>query len=579
MVFWSAPGVANEETKILFQSFNKLKATAALRRLKDQGHSAVSLRKKRVEKQFYEFRFLTVSQVRSRDLSALRQLSVTRVTTGKETSQVLVTHVTTVRDANKVLQRAKLLGWKKLSGEKKRARLLFYSVVERKRAAPQVLVFDTVAEMPTEDPSDQEPESIDEERGGIDATVILRREGLASEKGLGRPPGQGSLWIDVERNFKLNPKYEFRLGVHYDLDALEGTKDDYQYTDLAGSLLQYKDKNSTFTVGVEKIQWGRLEENSSLLRLGRLDWRRGPAQSYEFLKRGDPLLRYQRFMGKWSLDVVTIPRARLPLVAKENQLWSIVDRFNGRALGLSKEPILSQLIQLGSISEEHPHKPATGILLERVGENLDLGLYVVRAPRIVPFVIPNKEVLARIALGQTPAAAIASVAGPTFVESSPQSTMVAMDGSAELLGGVWMFELSQDPSYPVLNNSLEVIERRRLGWRLGLELSDLPWLGQLALRLSGDKLDVDEPITELKEFYDLGVRWWRRYAADKWELSVRSLFALGRHNTYINPQIQYLGWEPQVISLEYHYFSGAERELGGFYHKKDVVSVALRASF
>ncbi|MCB0364636.1 MAG: hypothetical protein H6624_06415 [Bdellovibrionaceae bacterium] len=580
VIFGTSQGFADEQTTTHLQTFNRQRAKATLKKLKTQGHSSLSLKKKRVRKYFYEFQFLTTSKVRSRDLSALRFLSVTRITQGKEASQVVVTQITTVRDANKVLQRAKLLGWKKLSGERKRAKLILYSLVETKKAAPQVMVFDTVAEMPSlEESETTEGEAVEEDEAGVDATLILRREGLASEKGQGRPSGQGSLWIDIGRSFKLNPKFEFRLGGHYDVDAIEGSEENYQYADLAGSVFQYKDRNSSLSAGVEKIQWGRLEENSTLLRLGRIDWRRGPAQPYEFLKRGDPLLRYQRFLGNWSLDVVAIPRAKLPIVAKADQLWSIVDRYNGRALGLSKEPILSQLIQLGSISEEHPDKPASGILLERVGESLDIGFYLVHAPRLIPLVIPNKEVLARIALGQPPSLAIASTKGSTFVEKSPQSTMVALDGSAEMLGGVWMFEVSHDPSYPVLNTSLEVIERSRLAWRLGLELSDLPWLGQLALRLSGDKVRVSEPITELNEFYDLGVRWWKRYSADKWELSMRSLVALGRHNLYISPQIQYLGWEPQVISLEYHYFSGAERELGGFYNKKDVISLSLRSSF
>ena len=568
---------ADNRGQILFHSYSKARAKAMLKKLSGKGSGSLVLKTRRKRRRYYKIKFLTSKKIRHRDLSALRRFAVVRVTSTDGANVVVVNKITSRRDGRKVVQRALRLGWKRIFTKRMRGKLTIYSV-ERQKSSPQTLVFNTTAPMPKSLESTDEGHGIGE-TDWIDATLIVRGEGVAPRAEWQRPPAKGTLWLDLTKSWSLTSKIDLRLGGHWDAYSTEGTSEVGNFTDLAGTSLQARWKTSTLTLGVEKVQWGRLEENSILARLGRTDFRRGPAQGYEFMKRGDPLARYQKFMGKWSFDLLAIAQTKPMLFSPEGHLWSIVDNQEGRLLGTVSDPILSQLLQLGSFADRSIDDPSGGLMLGRMGDKFDFGLYVVHAPRPIPMLIPNPEVLTRIGMGQSPQLAIASTSGATFVQQSPFSTMVVIDGATERWGNIWMFEMGLDPSYSVLNSNFQVVKGSRYSWRLGLEMNDLSWLGQLALRASGDKLVFNQPVAELKEFYDLSLKWWKRFAAEKWELSLRSMVAVGRSNIYLNPQLQYLGWEPHSISLGYHFFEGAEREVGGYYSNKDVVSLSLRGSF
>ena len=60
---------------------------------------------------------------------------------------------------------------------------------------------------------------------------------------------------------------------------------------------------------------------------------------------------------------------------------------------------------------------------------------------------------------------------------------------------------------------------------------------------------------------------------------MRFIVGLNTNDIYINPEIAFLGWEPNEFYLAGHYFDGSNGTIGGYWQEDSMITLGWRGKF
>jgi len=369
----------------------------------------------------------------------------------------------------------------------------------------------------------------------------------------------GMLGLSV--NWQPQPQWELQLSGRVDGYEQDGS-DEWSdlHLDYGDSFVRYRGENMRVTAGTQTVVWGRMDEIPLSDRVSTHDLSRFMLDRLEDRRRANPMLRFETNVAEGKLDLVWLFDFRAPELPDPDSIWYPIDQFGGRILGVDRKDIPPALVRAATIVEDEPDGDG-GFGLRYTSSPFfgDIGFTVAHTRRSMPyyrFVAPN-----------------------TFKTVYPRSWAFGADTAVDAMGATWRAEVVYSSDNPVTHRDFSYSTTEAIEWGVGIEMHPGDGDTRINLQLVGSNLIDPGAIFDRTEAYSLNGEIEIPFDRERWRFSVNFLGGLDEKELYLNPEIAYLGWEPNEIYLALHYFDGDEQTLGGFHEDHSTINLGWRAQF
>jgi hypothetical protein len=367
--------------------------------------------------------------------------------------------------------------------------------------------------------------------------------------------------LSASANWQPSADWEFQLAGRVDgfseddVDSFTTVRGDY-----GDSFVRYRGRTTTFTAGTQTVIWGRMDEVPLSDRVSTADLTRGPLDDLDERRRSAPALRAESYVGNGKLDLVWLYDFRPAELPHKDSAWYPVDTRRGRLPGIDPDDVSPALIRGARVIEDEPSGDGGfGARYTGTFPAADMGVTLARSRQSIPYF----------------RAAGAGVLAAEY----PRSWVVGADTAINAAGAIWRAELVYTSDNPVTRQDLSYTTTPGLQWGAGVEFYPGDGDTRVNLQLIGNNL-IDAPrVFDRTEQYNFNGELEMPFDRERWRLDVDFLFGLGHSETYLNPELTFLGWEPHEVYVGMHYFAGDDQSLGGFYEDNSVITLGWRASF
>jgi len=362
--------------------------------------------------------------------------------------------------------------------------------------------------------------------------------------------------------WKPSDHWEFKASVRADGYTESGRNDwgDFRL-DYDETYLRYKAENSTLTVGMQKILWGRIDEFPPTDRLSTQDFRRFILDDLEDRRLASLAIRVEHFFDNKKIDLVYYPHFREAQLADKDSIWYPVNKETGEILSLETTGPAEAIVKAVPVIEDAPDTDGGfGARFSSIGSGFDYGVTVQHGHQTVPYFSYNPA--------------------KNIIEGRyPRSWIVGGDFGVEALGGTLKFEANWMSDTPVTRMDGSYTTVKSLTWGAALELFPGDSDARLNLQLMGVKLLRAPSVMDRDEMYAFNGSYQIPFADHRWRATTRFNVGLDEKDIYLNPEIAYTGWEAQEVYVEFHFFDGDKGTPGGFYEDNSIITLGWRAAF
>jgi hypothetical protein len=358
-------------------------------------------------------------------------------------------------------------------------------------------------------------------------------------------------------------KWELQLAARADAYLQTGTPD-LQYADLdyGDSFVRYRGNNFRLTVGAETILWGRIDEVVPEDRISVVDLTRGILYDLPDRRRAAPVVRLETFFGGDNkLDLVWLPYFRGAELPNKDSIWYPVDPSSGNILGIETTPLIRTVVQGARIDDDAPSgQNGFGARFSSTAASLDYGLTVQWNRQSPPYFTYRPTT-------------------NTLDAEYPRSWVYGGDIGTQAAGAIWRAEAVYLTDVPVTTKLGQYKTVAGINWGAGLELHPGDGNARVNLQLVGRNLIDAPPVYDVYPYYNVNgtVDW--PFLHDRWRAKLRFNVGLNVNDVYINPEIAFLGWEPNEFYLAGHYFSGSNGTIGGYWENDSMITIGWRGKF
>jgi hypothetical protein len=443
---------------------------------------------------------------------------------------------------------------------------------------PQVMVFGGTPEsFPSYEAGTAAETGQQKFRIGIDE---LRVEAGALTRSSQPVDSSNYLFGSFSARWRPSDHWEYRLAGRVDGYVQTGTPDySKAKLDYGDSYVRYRGENVRVTAGTQTVIWGRVDEIPPEDRLSVQDATRFTLDPLQQRRRATPMLRFERFHGPYKLDAIWVPDFRPAQLPDMRSIWSPVDKTDGRLLGVESSPALAALVENGGFADDKHGQGGFGLRLSHTGEDFDYGLTVQHARRSMPYYQLNEAARSTLLATGNPAAALAAATGPTFVGRHPMSWVFGGDVGFQAHGATWRFEAAYLSDMPSTTRDLRMITLKGVDWVGGVEFYPGDANARVNLQLAGHHLINAPAVLDQTDTYLLNGSVENVFSYNRWRAKLRFSVGLNKHDVYLNPELAYVGWEPNEFYVGMHYFDGADGTLGGFQKDHSLIVLGWRAHY
>ena len=314
--------------------------------------------------------------------------------------------------------------------------------------------------------------------------------------------------------------------------------------------------------------------------MSRADISRGLLDDLPERRRAMPVIRFEGFHEGYKLDALVNPAFRKAALPDKDSVWYTINREKGAILGFKQTPLLQNLVKNGSVSDKAPDDyGGFGFRLSHTGDRFDYAVTVQKARQSTPYWQLNSTVRSSLQAGAPPGAAVASSGKATFRARYPRTWVAGGDMGFQALDATWRFEAAWISDTPVTRNDLRYDTVDSANWAAGVQFFPGDTDVRVNLQIVGVNL-IDSPsILDRKNIYNFNGTIHGEFGNNRWEGSTRFFVGLDKKDIYFNPEIAFIGWEPHKIYAAWHYFSGDDETVGGYWEDDSILTLGWRAEF
>lgn len=385
--------------------------------------------------------------------------------------------------------------------------------------------------------------------------------------------------------FQFGDHLDGRIAARFD-GARQGPERSVKFSEWEPdeAFLRYRRGEHKFTVGAQAVNWGTLDELAPGNVIARQDMTRFVLDDLSRRYRAQALLRYEGWFDRYKLDVVAIPRFEPAALPDPISIWSPYDQRRGLLLGVEPNPLLTALLQFGTVDpdpRDEEDDGGGGVRLSHQGHGLDWGLSLQHVRHTSPYFVLNETVRLALLAGAPPDVALASSSEPTFTAWHPFTEVGSADLTFNWGESTWRAELAYLSDYPVTALDLSAQTAPAIQYGFGVEFFPGDGNTRLSLQAGGLQLDPEVPIADREAVTFLSGELEMLFAAESWRLRTRFLATdgEGRSDVYVNPELAYIRAEPDEFYIGFHAFSGDDGTAGGYHDEHDMLVLGWRTQF
>jgi len=434
----------------------------------------------------------------------------------------------------------------------------------------------TAVPLPAPEPA--VPEWADRPRLGIER---LRAEAGGLTRSGARADGSHYLHGTVAAEWPINAQWSARLAARVDSYIQTGDTDfERTEADYGESFLRYRDPSRRVTLGAQTVVWGRVDELPPTDRLSVQDISRYVLDDVEDRRRAVAAVRWEEFIGEYQADLLYIPFFRAAELPPEDSIWSPVDRRRGRIIGQPEDPLLAPLVRDGHFIADDGGRGGWGVRLSRTGRAFDHAITLQDARQSLPYYVLDPRVRAALLADPTDIPSALAASPTTFEARHPRTWVVGGDVGFATERSTWRIEAAWLSDQPATTDDLRLITLEAVEWVVGTEFFPGDREVRMNLHLAGRHLlDAPQALLDRENVFSVFGDVEASFARDRWRARLRFFQGLDEGDTYLNPRISFLGWEPHELSLGYYYFGGEERALNGFHSDHDLVTLGWTVQY
>lgn len=396
-------------------------------------------------------------------------------------------------------------------------------------------------------------------RWGVDsvlAEVGALPDATEADRGIALRASPYALW-------QPSREWEFRAGARLELDDQAGGAATYDRVRarLGDTYLRYRSGDTRLTLGAQTIVWGRVDEIPLIDRVSRADLTRFALDDLADRRLTQPAVRWEQTAGDFKLDAVALLGFRGAALPDLRSVWSPVNQLTGEVLGIAPSPALAAFVQAADVRHDDGGNGGGALRLTRTGAGaLDLGLTVARTRQSLPYFR-------------------ADPAAMTLTAVHPHVRFVGLDAELATDAAIWRTELGWSGDAPFTAVDGQMLRRDVVDWVGAVEFFPGGEDTRVNLQLAARSVLGSQAIQEREDYAALNGEIESMLAQGRWKATLRFNLGLNVHDVYLAPKIGYLGWEPHELYLAVHAFDGAERTIGGFHRRHDLIAVGLKTRF
>ncbi len=374
--------------------------------------------------------------------------------------------------------------------------------------------------------------------------------------------GQVYIHAKATANWMPSANWEFQLSGRIDgYEQFGGPELNDARLDYEESFVRYRNDKLRFTVGTQKVIWGRIDENPPTDRMSTPDFTRYILDDLADRRRANPAIRLESFFGQSKLDLVYLPYFREAELPDTESIWHPINRRTGEIVGLKPTAATIAIVKAAPVDDDAPDSDG-GFGARYSGQNggLDYAVTVQKVRQSTPYFVFN--------------------AGRGVLEAKyPRSWVVGGDFGFEAAGATWRFEAAWSSDTPVTQISGAYTTTESVSWGGGVEFFPGDGDARLTLQLTGMNL-INAPIVADREDIVLfNGSFEMPFAENQWRAKARFYVGLDERDVYFNPELAYTGWESQEVYLDGHYFDGAAGTPGGYHQDNTLITLGWRVKF
>ena len=367
--------------------------------------------------------------------------------------------------------------------------------------------------------------------------------------------------LAASANWQPNAQWEFQLAGRVD-GYSEDDRDSFTTVrgDYGDSFVRYRAETTTLTLGSQTAIWGRMDEIPLSDRVSTVDLTRGILDDLDERRRSTPMLRAESFVAGGKLDLAWLYDFRGAELPDQDSVWYPVNRREGRLPGISPNDVNPALIRGARIIDDAPDGDGGfGARYTRTHSFADIGVTVAKTRQSIPYY---------------------RAAGAGVLQAEyPRSWAFGADTAINASDAVWRAEVVYTSDNPVTRTDISYTTTPGIQWGAGVEFFPGDGDNRVSLQLIGNNL-IDAPaVFDRTEQYSFNGEVALPFDRERWRLDVDFIVGVGHDETYLNPELTFLGWEPHEVYLGVHYFDGDDQSLGGFYQDNSIITLGWRASF
>lgn len=367
---------------------------------------------------------------------------------------------------------------------------------------------------------------------------------------------------------KLAASLEWQPGMDWEV-RLSGRLDGYDEdagtgwsevrADYGDSFIRYRNDHLRLTVGAETVIWGRMDGIPLSDKVSVADLTRFILDDVEDRRRAAPMLRLEADLGEGRLDAIWLVDFRGAELPDQQSIWYPIDKRRGRILGIDPADIPPALVQAAGIIEDEPNGDG-GFGLRYTASPFfgDIGLTLAHTRQSIPY-------FRRV--------------GAAFKTEYPRSWAYGVDAAVDAAGATWRGELIYNSDVPATRTDLSYTTTESVDWGVGVEMHPGDGDTRVNLQLMGSNRIGAPSILDRTDIYSLNGEIEVPFDRERWRASLDFYVGLDKKDVYLNPELQFLGWEPHELYLALHYFTGDAQTLGGFHTEHSALNLGWRAKF
>ncbi len=356
--------------------------------------------------------------------------------------------------------------------------------------------------------------------------------------------------------------WELQLAGRFDGYYQQGDSESQKnLLDYGESWLRYTGENWRFTLGTQKVLWGRIDEVPPGDRLSTQDLTRFVLDELADRRRAAPALRLEHYLGNATVELLLLPTFRAAELPGKSNVWYPINQRDGTVLGLRSNPLTTAIVKTATIDLDQPDDSAGfGLRYSALARNIDYAITVQRGRQTIPYFTYDP---AHNRIGAT----------------YPRTWIVSGDAGFEALGGTVRVELAWLDETPVTGLRGQFDTVNSISWGASYEFFPGDGDARINLQLLGNKLLDPGPVLDRTEAYFFSGSLDTPFDDDSWRFKTRFFIGLDRHDLYVSPQISYTGWRAQELYLNLHFFDGADGTGGGFHQDNSIATLGWRRHF